>query len=156
MDKSSPNERVFLSAEWRDLVMLNYEVDPVLLQRYVPRGTELDSFGGKTLSASSDSGSFAQALRQSANSISCQFRRGKSAASAFVTAPPQWRPPRLSYSFARLCQSRRSRTSPASLTGKNMTAFQNAHNISTSAGRKAAEYEWRLGREWCKLRAKAR
>jgi uncharacterized protein len=42
------DERVFLSAEWRDLVMLNYEVDPQLLRDYVPRGTELDSFGGKT------------------------------------------------------------------------------------------------------------
>jgi uncharacterized protein len=40
--------RVFLSAEWRDLVMLNYEVEPALLTRYVPRGTELDAHGGKT------------------------------------------------------------------------------------------------------------
>jgi uncharacterized protein len=39
---------VFLTAEWRDLVMLNYEVDPVLLAEYVPRGTELDSHDGKT------------------------------------------------------------------------------------------------------------
>jgi uncharacterized protein YqjF (DUF2071 family) len=42
------NKNVFLSAEWRDLVMLNYEVSPLLLQPYVPRGTELDSFEGKT------------------------------------------------------------------------------------------------------------
>jgi len=50
VDESSPRpgERVFLSAEWRDLVMLNYEVHPSLLKAYVPRGTELDSFGGRT------------------------------------------------------------------------------------------------------------
>jgi len=41
--------RVFLTAEWRDLVMLNYEVDAALLASYVPSGTELDAFGGKTL-----------------------------------------------------------------------------------------------------------
>ncbi len=41
-------QRTFLSAEWRDLLMLNYEVYPALLQRFVPRGTELDSFAGKT------------------------------------------------------------------------------------------------------------
>lgn len=41
-------ERVFLSAEWRDLVMLNYEVAPHLLQSYVPPGTELDFFDGRT------------------------------------------------------------------------------------------------------------
>src|SRR5260370_42323015 len=39
---------VFLSAEWRDLVMLNYEVDSRLLDKYVPSGTVLDSFLGKT------------------------------------------------------------------------------------------------------------
>jgi hypothetical protein len=39
---------VFLSAEWRDLVMLSYEVDPDLLSRYVPRGVELDAFEGRT------------------------------------------------------------------------------------------------------------
>jgi uncharacterized protein len=41
-------EKTFLSAEWRDLLMLNYEVDPSHLKKYVPSGTELDSFGGKT------------------------------------------------------------------------------------------------------------
>jgi uncharacterized protein len=40
--------RVFLSAEWRDLVMLNYEVKPAILRRFVPRGVELDSFEGRT------------------------------------------------------------------------------------------------------------
>jgi uncharacterized protein len=39
---------IFLSTEWRDLLMLNYEIDPVLLHPFVPRGTELDSFEGKT------------------------------------------------------------------------------------------------------------
>ena len=40
--------RVFLSAEWRDLVMLNYEVERGLLKYHVPPGTELDSFDGRT------------------------------------------------------------------------------------------------------------
>jgi uncharacterized protein len=40
--------RVFLSAEWRDLVMLNYEVEPGILRQYVPRGVELDEFEGRT------------------------------------------------------------------------------------------------------------
>ena len=38
--------RVFLSAEWRSLAMLNYRVEPSLLLRHVPRGTELDLFDG--------------------------------------------------------------------------------------------------------------
>src|SRR4026207_995434 len=44
----SQSKRVFLSAEWRDLVMLNYEVDPGLLNRYIPAGTPLGSFQGRT------------------------------------------------------------------------------------------------------------
>ena len=40
--------KVFLTAVWRDLTMLNYAVDPALLRPFVPVGTELDSFEGKT------------------------------------------------------------------------------------------------------------
>jgi len=39
---------VFLTAEWRDLVMLNYAVDPAILVPHVPNGTELDSWDGTT------------------------------------------------------------------------------------------------------------
>jgi uncharacterized protein YqjF (DUF2071 family) len=39
----------FLTAEWRDLVMLNYEVDPALLRPLVPDHTELDSWNRRTL-----------------------------------------------------------------------------------------------------------
>jgi uncharacterized protein len=40
--------RTFLTAEWRYLAMLNYEVEPRLLAGFVPAGTELDSWNGKT------------------------------------------------------------------------------------------------------------
>jgi uncharacterized protein len=39
-------ERPFLTAEWRYLAMLNYEVDPQLLNQFVPQGTELDRWNG--------------------------------------------------------------------------------------------------------------
>lgn len=38
----------FLTAEWRFLVMVNYEIDPAILQPYVPPQTELDFWNGKT------------------------------------------------------------------------------------------------------------
>jgi hypothetical protein len=38
----------FLTAEWNNLLMLNYAVDASLLKRFVPAGTELDAFEGKT------------------------------------------------------------------------------------------------------------
>lgn len=37
----------FLTAEWRFLALLNYELDPRLLQPYVPAGTELDFWQGR-------------------------------------------------------------------------------------------------------------
>ena len=40
--------RPFLSAEWRDLAMLNYAVSPDLLHPLVPSGTELDDWHGTT------------------------------------------------------------------------------------------------------------
>lgn len=36
----------FLSAEWRNLIMANYAVDPALLRPHVPKGVELDLFEG--------------------------------------------------------------------------------------------------------------
>jgi uncharacterized protein YqjF (DUF2071 family) len=38
----------FLTADWRYLAMLNYEVDPAILTPFIPRGTELDQWHGKT------------------------------------------------------------------------------------------------------------
>src|SRR5665213_1109671 len=43
-----PVKKAFLTAEWRLLAMLNYAIDPAILQPYVPAGTELDSYHGVT------------------------------------------------------------------------------------------------------------
>lgn len=38
----------FLTAQWRHLAMLNYDVDPAVVASLLPRGTEIDSWEGKT------------------------------------------------------------------------------------------------------------
>ena len=45
--KSNP-ARIFLTAEWRFLAMLNYEIQPDTLAPFIPAGTELDFWNGKT------------------------------------------------------------------------------------------------------------
>ncbi|MFI8527389.1 YqjF family protein [Promicromonospora sukumoe] len=40
---------LFLSAEWRRLVMLSYEIDPDVLRPLVPPGVELDTWDGRHL-----------------------------------------------------------------------------------------------------------
>jgi uncharacterized protein YqjF (DUF2071 family) len=36
--------KVFLTAEWKNLIMANYAIDPAVLQTYLPKYTELDYF----------------------------------------------------------------------------------------------------------------
>ena len=43
------SNRLFLSARWKYLAMFNYVVDPQILQKHVPPGTEIDYFDGKAL-----------------------------------------------------------------------------------------------------------
>ena len=43
-----PMPGIFLTAAWRHLLMLNYEMDPALLQPLVPPGTSLDTHDGTT------------------------------------------------------------------------------------------------------------
>lgn len=46
MKSASP--KIFLTAEWRYLAMLNYEIELAVLAPLVPAGTELDFWSGKT------------------------------------------------------------------------------------------------------------
>jgi hypothetical protein len=41
----------FLTAEWRHLAMLNYLVEPAVLAPFVPTGTELDAWQGRTFAS---------------------------------------------------------------------------------------------------------
>ena len=43
-----PSDAPFLTAEWRNLAMLNYEIDPAILKERVPAGCELDFRFGRT------------------------------------------------------------------------------------------------------------
>jgi uncharacterized protein YqjF (DUF2071 family) len=46
---TTPQPRVFLTAEWRSLLMLNYVIDPAVLGPLVPHGVELDLWQGEAL-----------------------------------------------------------------------------------------------------------
>ena len=52
-DPAVPSRRPkpFLTAEWQSLVMINYEIDPAVLQPYLPRGVELDAWNGQTFAS---------------------------------------------------------------------------------------------------------
>jgi uncharacterized protein len=44
-----PRRRAFLTAQWRHIVILNYEIDPSILAPLVPAGTTLDLWQGRAL-----------------------------------------------------------------------------------------------------------
>ncbi|MEP7066246.1 MAG: DUF2071 domain-containing protein [Gemmatimonadota bacterium] len=48
---SDGRRRAFLTAEWRYLVMRNYDVDPAVLHALVPRHTVLDLFNGRAIAS---------------------------------------------------------------------------------------------------------
>ena len=48
IDAAASCEKPFLTAEWRQLAMLNYAVDAAVLAPYVPRGVEIDFWQGRT------------------------------------------------------------------------------------------------------------
>jgi uncharacterized protein YqjF (DUF2071 family) len=44
-----PHGKPFLTAAWRDLLMLNFEIDAAVLEPYLPRGVEVDLHEGRAL-----------------------------------------------------------------------------------------------------------
>ena len=40
--------KTFLTAQWQNIIMANYEIDPIYLKPYLPKGVELDYYNGKT------------------------------------------------------------------------------------------------------------
>jgi uncharacterized protein len=146
------SNRVFLSAEWRDLVMLNYEVEPGLLNRYVPPGTVLDSFQGRTYLSlvgfrfchTKLLGCFPVPFHSNFDEVNLRFyvrrkegcddRRG-------VVFIDEVVPMRAIAATARI------------VYGENYKHFPMRHRIETEGVSRRAEYQWQLGEQWSGLSA---
>jgi uncharacterized protein len=156
------SNQVFLSAEWRDLVMLNYEVDPGLLNPYVPRGTSLDSFEGRTYLSlvgfrflhTKLLGCFPVPFHTDFDEINLRFyvrrknvnedreevRRGVVFLAEVV--------PRLAIA-----------TTARLLYGENYTSLPMRHRIEADECNRTTQYRtieylWKVGGQWCRLSAK--
>jgi uncharacterized protein YqjF (DUF2071 family) len=144
--------RVFLSAEWRDLVMLNYEVDPSLLNRHVPPGTSLDSFKGKTYVSlvgfrfhrTKLFGHFPVPFHTDFDEVNLRIyvrRKDGSGGRRGVVFIAEAVPRCAIATTARV------------LYGENYTCLPMRHRIETRDLNKTIEYQWRIDGEWCKLSA---
>jgi uncharacterized protein len=147
----SENETVFLSAEWRDLVMLNYEVDPNVLNRLVPRGTELDAFNGRTYLSligfqfrnTKLLGRLSVPFHATFDEVNLRFyvRRQGGDHRRGVVFIAEVVPRGLIAATARL------------LYGEKYIHLPMKHRIETQELGKTEEYRWQVGRQWCRLSA---
>lgn len=138
--------RAFISAEWRDLAMLNYEVDPAMLKPFVPAGTTLDSFGGRTYVSlvafrflrTKLLGAVPIPFHSDFAEVNLRFyvRRNDRRGVVFIAEiVPKWAVAKV----ARLA------------FGENYVALPMRYRISDNR----AEYEWQLKGAWCRIDARA-
>jgi hypothetical protein len=138
---------VFLTAEWRNLVMLNYAVDPGLLKAFVPRGTELDFHDGKTYISligfefnRTRVLGFAIPFHQNFEEVNVRFyvRRGDRKGVVFIK---ELVPRRAVAAVARWAFN------------ENYQRVPMGHKIDLRADRDVAraEFSWRAGRERCAM-----
>jgi uncharacterized protein len=153
-ESSRPTERIFLSAEWRDLLMLNYETDPALLRSFVPRGSEIDSFAGRTYVSlvgfrflrTKLLGIFPIPFHTNFDEINLRFYVRRESAGEI----------RRGVVFIREIVPRRAIASIARIVyGENYVALPMRHRIQRTSPSVSAEYQFRIASAWCTLRGDA-
>ncbi len=146
----SESKRVFLSAEWRDLVILNYEVEPNLLYRYVPHGTTLDSFNGRTYLSlvgfrfcnTKLLGCFPVPFHTNFDEVNLRFYVRRKVGNDV----------RRGVVFIAEVVPRRAIAMTARLVyGEKYTHLPMKHRIETQGLNKTTEYRWKVGDQWCTL-----
>lgn len=134
--------------------MLNYEVDPACLQIYVPAGTELDSFDGKTYVSlvgfrfchTKILGAFPIPFHTEFEEINLRFyvryREGDEIRRGVVF-------------IAEIVPKHAIALTARWFYGENYVQRPMAHRVLANHSNVEAEYSWRTGNEWRKLQARA-
>ena len=132
--------------------MLNYDVEPSLLSRFVPPGTLLDSFRGRTYLSlvgfrfchTKLLGCFPVPFHADFDEVNLRFyvrRKEGSDHRRGVVFIAEVVPSRVIATTARL------------VYGENYTCLPMRHCIETARLHKTAEYQWQIGEQWCRLSA---
>jgi uncharacterized protein len=140
---------VFLRAEWVLLAMLNYEVEPSLLQPRVPKGTELEDWNGKTFVSIVGF----RFLNTRLFGVAVPFHRDFDEVNLrfYVRrrAPEGWR---RGVVFVREFVPRPALAAVARLAyGEPYTSVPMRHSVEPDRG--YVRYEWRYCGQWCALEA---
>ena len=146
----------FLTAEWRYLAMLNYAVDPALLEPLVPSGTELDQFAGNTYMSLVGF----RFLRTRVLGIWIPFHSDFDEVNLrFYVRPKRPGPVRRGVVFIREIVPRYAVAKVAQIAfHENYIALPMRHRIAepvSEGGRVEAEYRWRHAEKWNVLRVES-
>ena len=132
--------------------MLNYEVEPNALSQHVPRGTELDSFNGRTYLSlvgfqfchTKLLGYFSVPFHANFDEVNLRFyvrrRQGGDNRRGVVF-------------IAEVVPRRTIATTARLVYGENYIHLRMKHRIETENLKKTVEYQWQVGRQWCRLAA---
>jgi len=134
--------------------MLNYAVDPSLLNEYVPTGTALDSFEGRTYLSlvgfrfchTKLFGSLSIPFHTDFDEVNLRF---------YVRRQEGGEDRRGVVFIAEIVPKRAIAKTARILYGENYACFPMRHRVYTEGLKKAAEYEWQVNGQWCKLSAQA-
>jgi uncharacterized protein len=143
----------FLTANWRYLAMLNYVVDPALIQRLIPDGTEIDYENAETfvsvvgfLFLDTRLLGFPIPLHRDFEEVNLRFYVRRRSADTW----------RRGVVFVRELVPRRAIALVArTFYGEQYFALPMKHHIEHVDGRLIVEYSWRRGRKWEWLRMSA-
>jgi uncharacterized protein YqjF (DUF2071 family) len=147
-------DKIFLSAEWRDLLMLNYEVDPGTLQKYVPAGTELDSFAGKTY-VSLVGFRFCRTMLLGAIPIPFHTEFEEINLRFYVRRSEVGETRRGVVFIAEIVPKRAIALAARWFYNENYVRRPMAHRVLINESKMEVEYSWRSANQSCKLQARA-
>jgi len=142
----------FLSGAWTGLVMLNWEVDPAILRPYVPRGTELDAWRGRTFV--SCVGFMFEDTRLLGIPIPFHRRFEEVNLRFYVgrRGPEGWR---RGVCFIREIVPRWAIAATArAVYNERYVSLPMRHAVSLGANGGTVEYGWRFGGRWCSVGAR--
>jgi hypothetical protein len=141
----------FLKAEWRNLLMANFEIDPGILRKYIPCHTELDEFNGicyvslvgflfKDTRIRGMSFPFHRNFEEVNLRFYIRYKEGS-----------QWK---RGVVFMKEIVPRRMITFVANtIYGEKYATHQMKHTWQKDQEDFKVEYNWKVGREWNYLRA---
>jgi len=139
----------FLTAEWHSLAMLNYEVDPCLLVNFVPPGTELDCWHGKTFISLIGF----RFLKTRVYGISFPFHRNFDEVNLrFYVRRKVGNDVRRGVVFVREIVPRRIIAAAARIFyNERYLAFPMFHRIQSDSSSRFVEYGWKFKHSWNKI-----